>query len=52
MTDFKPNWTLNLIDQIAVALSIALHKNVPEWPGCTDEQMEAVVRDVLEMMGR
>lgn len=52
MSEFKPNWTLPLVDQIAVALTLALTKHVPNWQGCTDEQMEAVVEQVLEMMGR
>jgi len=52
MSDFKPDWKLDPWEQMAVALTLALPKHIPNWPGCTDEQMAAVVMDVLEMMER
>ncbi len=47
MSDFKPDWELEPAEKIQVALTIALAKHIPNWPGATDEQLEAVVRDLL-----
>lgn len=46
MNDFKPDWKLDPVEQIAVALTIALTKHVPNWQGYTDEQMELIAREV------
>ena len=48
MTDeFNPDWKLSPQQQMQVALSLSLPKHIPDWPGCTDEQMEAVAADLL-----
>lgn len=47
---FDPDWQLNDIEQLQVLLSIALHNNVPDWPGCTDKQMEKVALYVYNGM--
>lgn len=39
---FNPDWTLTTIEHLQVWLSLALGQHVPEWPGATDEQLEAV----------
>lgn len=52
MSDFKPDWKLDPVDQIAVALTLALSKHVPNWPGCTDEQMELIAREVWPHLER
>ncbi len=46
--EFKPDWKLDDIQLLQVFLDISLNKNVPGWPGCTDEQLEAVARDVYK----
>ncbi len=46
--EFKPNWKLTHVEKIAVKLSLALYKHVPHWPGATDEQLEAVSKDILQ----
>lgn len=45
-TGFKPDWKLTPHEQIAVTLNLALAK-VPDWPGCTDEQLDALAQAVL-----
>jgi hypothetical protein len=47
-TEFKPDWKLTPAEALAVTLSMSLHKHVPGWGGCTDEQLGAVAIDVLE----
>jgi hypothetical protein len=46
---FSPDWTLSASEQIQVALTLALTKHVPGWPGATDEQLEAVAGEVLKV---
>ncbi len=50
--EFKPNWQLDEIGTLAVNLTLALYAHIPDWPGATDEQLEAVARDLLEGMKR
>lgn len=45
-TDFRPNWMLGPIDALQVQLSISLGKHIPGWSGATDDQLEAVARDI------
>jgi hypothetical protein len=47
-TEFKPDWKLSPAEQMQVDLSLALTKHVPGWPGATDEQIEAVARQVID----
>lgn len=47
MTEFTPDWTLSTRDRLAVTLSLSLYKNIPGWPGATDEQLAAVADDAL-----
>lgn len=44
---FKPDWTLTLEQRVTVALTLALPKHIPGYQGATDEQLEAVAREVL-----
>lgn len=46
---FDPDWTLNPVDRMSVNLSIALAKHIPGWPGATDEQLNAVAREIIEL---
>lgn len=41
------DWTIPAVDLIAVTLSIALGQRVPGWPGATDEQLDAVAREII-----
>jgi hypothetical protein len=34
-------------DALAETLAHALHRHLPDWPGIFDEQLSAIVRDVL-----
>jgi hypothetical protein len=45
---FRPDWTLELREEMAVALSLALHKH--DCGGGTDEQMAAMARDIIAHM--
>ncbi len=47
-TDFKPNWTLSQKAALAVTLTISLSRHIPDWPGCTDEQLGLVAEDILK----
>lgn len=46
-SEFNPDWDLTPEQALAVVLSMALSRHVPGWPGATDEQLEAVARDVI-----
>ena len=41
------DWTVSADERLQAVLSLALTKNVPGWPGATDEQLEAVAHDIL-----
>lgn len=45
---FKPDWHLTPIEALGVTLSMSLFKHIPNWPGCTDDQLEKVSRDVIK----
>ena len=45
---FTPNWKLGPAESMAVKLSIALSRHIPNWPGATDEQLEAVAAEICE----
>lgn len=45
---FNPDWRLSQEEAMAVALTLSLNRHVPGWPGCDDEQLLAVARDVIE----
>lgn len=47
---FKPNWTLQPRDKIAVALTLALTRHVSGWNGATDEELFAVANDLLNVL--
>src|SRR4030095_6737861 len=49
--EFNPDWKLSPIDSAAVKLSLALHRHVPNWPGATDEQIAAIVKEMYEVTG-
>lgn len=44
--EFTPDWKLSPQDQFAVKLSLSLSKHIPDWPGCTDEQLAAVAAEL------
>jgi hypothetical protein len=46
--EFNPDWELNAIGKLSVALTVALSRHIPEWPGATDEQIEAVAIDIAK----
>lgn len=50
--EFEPNWSLSANEATQVALTLALTRHVPGWPGATDEQLEAVAREVLAALPR
>ena len=41
------NTTQRPTEALAETLALALHRHVPDWPGIFDEQLTAIVRDVL-----
>ena len=43
------DWKPTDAENIAAALSIAMHKHVPGWGGATDEQLDAVAKDLIAM---
>lgn len=45
--EFKPNWELSPVDKLAVRLTLALGRHIPDWPGATDEQLEAVASEIM-----
>lgn len=47
---FRPDWTLTLREQIAVALSLSMARHVPTWGGATDEHLDAVAADVVGVL--
>lgn len=47
MSEFKPDWELTPVEDMQVKLSLALYKHIPNWPGATDEQLEAVAREIM-----
>ena len=49
---FTPDWKLTQEQRVVVALTLALSKHIPGYPGATDEQLEAVAREVLAKIGR
>lgn len=46
------DWTMSAVDVCAVALTLALSRHVPGWPGAEDEQLERVARAVIEALER
>jgi len=50
--EFCPDWTFSDLERAIVALTLALPKHVPGWPGCTDEQMELVAGAVIAELTR
>lgn len=50
--EFKPDWSLTENESAQVALSLALTRYVPGWPGATNEQLGAVASDVLAALPR
>lgn len=46
------DWTVDASTVVQVALSLALSTHVPGWPGCTDEEMEAVADAVIAALDR
>lgn len=44
---FEPNWKLTPTEALVVTLTLSLNEHIPHWQGCSDEQLEAVARDVL-----
>jgi hypothetical protein len=44
---FTPDWELSEAETLAVNLSIALHRHVPGWGGATDEQLDAVAKQLI-----
>jgi hypothetical protein len=45
---FTPDWGLTPVEALAVTLNLSLNAHIPGWPGCTDEQLDAVATDVLK----
>jgi hypothetical protein len=46
--EWKPNWTLDPADKMAVTLSMALYRHCKDtFHGATDEQLQAVAMDIL-----
>jgi hypothetical protein len=48
--EFKPDWTLSLKDNMVVKLTLALSAHLPDWPGATDEQLDAIAEDLTELV--
>lgn len=46
--EFNPDWELTPIESLAVKLSMALARHIPDWPGATDEQLAAVAREITD----
>lgn len=49
MTNFRPDWTLDPRERMAVALSLALN-GLPGWNGATDDEMVAAAGRLIEML--
>lgn len=47
MNEFKPDWKLGPRDKLIVALCIVLPRHMPNWQGCTDEEMSRIADDIL-----
>ena len=47
-TEFNPDWELQPSDVLAVALTLALNKHIPNWRGAEDDQLEKVARELIE----
>jgi hypothetical protein len=45
---FRPDYSLTPAEALTITLNLALNKHIPNWPGCTDEQLEAVAEEVIE----
>lgn len=45
--EFKPDWTLDPTDGLAVVLSMVMARRIPGWPGATDDQLEAAAADII-----
>lgn len=48
---FEPDWDLLPEEKLANALSIALCRHMPEWPGTTDEVLSAITKEIYEVTG-
>lgn len=46
--DFNPDYQLTPTQALAITLNLSLDKHVPRWPGCSDEQLDAVARDIIQ----
>ncbi len=46
-TSWPFEWRLTDAEDFTVKLSLAMHKHVPGWGGATDEQLDAIAKDVL-----
>ena len=44
------DWTLSAVDVVQVQLSLSLTRHVPGWPGATDEQLQAVAREIVDAL--
>jgi hypothetical protein len=44
------DWNLRAVDVVQVALTLSLRRHVPQWLGATDEQLEAVARDIVRTL--
>jgi hypothetical protein len=44
---FFPDYKLEPSEALSVHLSLALNRHVPDWPGATDEQLDAVATELL-----
>jgi hypothetical protein len=47
-----PDWTPSDQDKTAVALTLALSKHIPDWPGATDDQLADVAKAVLSALAQ
>lgn len=45
--DFKPDWSLEPHEELAVVLSMVMSRHIPGWPGATDKQLEAAAKDII-----
>lgn len=48
LNEFRPDWKLTPEEALSITLNLSLNKHMPRWRGCTDEQLLAVARDVIE----
>lgn len=46
------DWVMSADDIVQTALTLALNKHIPGWPGATDEQLFEVAQAVIDALDK